>query len=159
MTAFKTRFGLYEYNIMPLGLCGGPGSFQLYINDVLREYLDAFCTAYIDDILIYSKSVKEHKIHVRKVLEALRAARLQLDIGKCEFFVTETTYLGLIISDKGIRMDPQKVLAIKEWASPKNVRDIQAFVGFANFYRRFVRGFSEIASPLIKLPRKNTVFA
>ena len=102
--------------------------------------------------------MKEHKVHVRKVLEALRAG-LQLDIEKCEFFVTETTYLGLIISDNGIRMDPQKVAAIKEWLSPKNVRDIQAFVGFANFYRRFVRGFSEIAWPLIKLTKKNTVFA
>ena len=159
MTAFKTRYGLYEYEVMPFGLCGGPGSFQHYINDILREFLDVFCTAYIDDILIYSRSVKEHKVHVRKVLEALRAAGLQLDIEKCEFFVTETTYLGLIISDKGIQMDPQKVAAIKEWLSPKNVRDIQAFVGFANFYRRFVRGFSEIASPLIKLTKKNKVFA
>ena len=159
MTAFKTRYGLFEYEVLPFGLSGGPGSFQHYINDVLREYLDAFCTAYIDDILVYSKSKKEHKIHVRKVLEALRSAGLQLDIEKCEFFVTETTYLGLIISDKGIKMDPRKVQTIKDWITPKNIKDIQAFVGFANFYRRFVKGFSAIASPLIKLTKKGTVFS
>ena len=159
MTAFKTRYGLFEYDVLPFGLSGGPGSFQHYINDVLREYLDAFCTAYIDDILIYSKSRKEHSIHVRKVLTALREAGLQLDIEKCEFFVTETTYLGLIISNKGIRMDPRKVQTIKDWITPKNVKDIQAYVGFANFYRRFVKNFSAIAAPLIKLTRKSVIFS
>ena len=143
-------------------MSGGPGSFQHYINDVLREYLDAFCTAYIDDILIYSKSRKEHRIHVRKVLTALRDAGLQLDIEKCEFFVTETTYLGLIISNKGIRMDPRKVQTIKDLITPKNVKDIQAFVGFANFYRRFVKNFFAMAAPLIKLiklTRKSVIFS
>ena len=114
---------------------------------------------YIDDILIYSKSRKEHRIHVRKVLTGLREAGLQLDIGKCEFFVTETTYLGLIISNKGIRMDPRKVQTIKDWITPKNVKDIQAFVGFANFYRRFVKNFSAMAAPLIKLTRKSVIFS
>ena len=159
MTAFKTRYGLFEYDVLPFGLSGGPGSFQHYINDVLREYLDAFCTAYIDDILIYSKSRKEHRIHVRKVLTALREAGLQLDIEKCEFFVTETTYLGLIISSKGIRMDTRKIQTIKDWITPKNVKDIQAFVGFANFYRRFVKNFSAMAAPLIKLTRKCVIFS
>ena len=137
-TAFRTRYGLFEYLVMPFGLCGAPSSFQGYINDVLREYLDIFCTAYIDDILIYSNSMSEHKGHVRKVLTALRKAGLQLDISKCEFHVTETIYLGLIISKDGIRMDPNKIETIQNWNTPENLKDVQAFIGFANFYRRFV---------------------
>ena len=117
---------------MPFGLCGAPSSFQEYINDVLREYLDIFCTAYIDDILIYSNSLKEHKDHVRKVLMALQKAGLQLDISKCEFHVTETIYLGLIISKDGIRMDPKKIETIQNWNTPENLKDVQAFIGFAN---------------------------
>ena len=143
---------------MPFGLCGAPYSFQEYINDVLREYLDIFCTAYIDDILIYSNSMSEHKGHVRKVLTALRKAGLQLDISKCEFHVTETIYLGLIISKDGIRMDPKKIETIQNWNTPKNLKDVQAFIGFANFYRRFVKGFSRIAGPLTAMSKKKSSF-
>ena len=99
---------------MPFGLANGPSSFQTYINDVLHGMLDVFCTAYIDDILIYSNSMKEHKEHVRKVLEALQKAGLQADIKKCEFHVTEVNYLDLVITSTGIRMDPRKVSAVQE---------------------------------------------
>ena len=157
-TAFRTRYGLYEYLVMPFGLCGAPSSFQEYINDVLREYLDIFCTAYIDDILLYSNSLKEHKDHVRKVLMALQKAGLQLDISKCEFHVTETIYLGLIISKDGIRMDPKKIETIQNWNTPENLKDVQAFIGFANFYRRFVKGFSRIAGPLTAMSKKKIPF-
>jgi hypothetical protein len=100
---------------MPFGLTNTSASFQNLINDTLRQYLDDFCTAYLDDILIYSKTLKEHKRHVRLVLEALTEAGLHLDINKCEFHVSEVKYLGLIISDKDIRMDPEKIRAIMEW--------------------------------------------
>ena len=111
-TTFRTRYGLYKYLVMPFGLANGPSSFQNYINDVLHGMLDVFCTAYIDDILIYSNSEKEHRNHVKRILSALREAGLQADIDKCEFHVNEVNYLGLIIMNNGIRMDPHKVSAV-----------------------------------------------
>jgi Reverse transcriptase (RNA-dependent DNA polymerase) len=111
-TAFRTRYGLFEYNVVPFGLSNAPSAFQHFINDVLHEHLDEFCSAYIDDILIYSDDLESHQKHVRWVLEATRKAGLQLDIEKCEFHVSEVTYLGLIISTEGIRMDPYKVEAV-----------------------------------------------
>jgi hypothetical protein len=105
-TAFRTRYGLFEYLVMPFGLANAPSTFQHFVNDVLRPFLDVFCTAYIDDILIYSNSLREHKKHVRLVLEALKEAGLQLDIDKSEFHKTEVTYLGYVISTEGVKMDP-----------------------------------------------------
>jgi hypothetical protein len=157
-TAFRTRWGLFEYLVMPFGVKNGPGTFQQYVNDTLREFLDVFVTAYIDDILIYSSSLSEHRKHVRMVLERLRDAGLQCDIKKCKFHASEVTYLGLIISRDGIKMDPEKVAAIMNWGSPSNVRDIRGFLGFANFYRRFIDHFSKIAQPLVNLTRKNVKF-
>jgi Reverse transcriptase (RNA-dependent DNA polymerase)/RNase H-like domain found in reverse transcriptase len=158
MTAFRTRYGLFEYLVMPFGLANAPSSFQHYVNDVLRPFLDLFATAYIDDILIYSNSLSEHRKHVRQVLEALREAGLQLDIDKCEFHQTEVLYLGLVITTDGIRMDPKKIEAILAWQEPKNVKDVRAFIGFANFYRRFIDLFSTIVAPLISLTKKDVPF-
>ena len=157
-TAFRTRYGLYESLVMPFGLANAPSTFQQYINSVLYEYLDDFCTAYINDILIYSNSKAEHKEHVRKVLKRLRDAGLQVDIDKYAFSVTEVKYLGLIITTKGIRMDPEKLSAVLEWLPPKNIKDVQSFLGFANFYRRFIQGFSAIAGPLTQLTKKDHAF-
>ena len=114
LTAFKTRWGLFESLVMPFGLTNAPASWQTFINDILGPFLDDFCTAYIDDILIYSQNMKDHREHVRKVLAKLKEHGIQIDIDKCEFHVTETKYLGLIISSDGIRMDPEKVAAIIE---------------------------------------------
>ena len=158
-TAFRTRYGLYESLVMPFGLANAPSTFQGYINSVLHEYLDNFCTAYIDDILIYSNSKAEHREHVRKVLERLREAGLQVDIDKCAFSITEVKYLGLIITTRGIQMDPEKVSAVVDWLPPKNVKDVQSFLGFTNFYRRFIQGFSAVASPLTKLTKKDHAFS
>lgn len=133
---------------MPFGLCNAPGTFQSYINEAVREYLDLFCTAYIDDILVYSESEKEHTEHVLKVLRKLKERNLQLDIDKCEFDVKEVKYLGLIITTEGIQMDPGKVAAIREWQTPKSAKDVLAFTGFAGFYRRFIPRFSDIVRPL-----------
>ena len=157
-TSFKTRFGTYQYQVLPFGLTNGPATYQHYMNDVLFEYLDDFCTAYLDDILVYSKTLKEHKKHVRLVLQRLREAGLQVDIEKCEFHVQETTFLGLIISTEGIKMDPAKVEAVKEWPAPTTVKHVQAFLGFCNFYRRFIKNFGGIAQPLTKLTKKDNTF-
>jgi hypothetical protein len=159
LTAFRTRYGLFEYLVMPFGLANAPSTFQHYVNDVLRPYLDVFCTAYIDDILIFSDNLSEHRKHVELVLQALREAGLQLDIDKCEFHKTEVLYLGLVITTNGIRMDPKKVEAVTNWESPSNVKDVRAFIGFANFYRRFISDFSRLAAPLVRLTRKDVPFS
>ncbi|TKA54567.1 hypothetical protein B0A49_13613 [Cryomyces minteri] len=158
-TAFRTRYGLFEYLVMPFGLANAPSSFQHYINSILHEYLDVFCTAYIDDILVYSNSLAEHKTHVQKVLAALQKAGLQLDIEKCEFHVTQVTYLGIVTTTDGIKMDPKKVASVQEWPVPVDVKDVQAFIGVANFYRRFVKGFSKLAAPMISLTKKGAPFS
>jgi transposase InsO family protein len=152
-TAFLTRYGLYEYLVTPFGLCNAPGTFQRLINSTLQEFLDNFCTAYMDDILIYSETEEEHTEHVRKVLEKLRQANLFVDIKKCEFHVKTVKYLGLIISTEGISMDPAKVETIKQWQRPKCMKDVQQFLGFANFYRRFIRNYSNITKPLVELTK------
>ena len=144
---------------MPFGLTGGPASWQRFINNLLWKYLNDFCTAYLDNILIYSLSMKEHRIHVRKVLTKLREAGIQADMDKCEFHVIETKYLGLIVSTDGIKIDPAKVDAIKQWDSPTCVREICSFIGFCNFYRWFIRDFSKIAGPLNTLTKKEVKFA
>ena len=159
LTAFRTRFGLYESLVMPFGMTGAPATFQRYINDALREYLDVFCTAYLDDILIYSRTREEHTEHLRLVLGALRDAGLFAKREKCEFFVEETKFLGLIIGRDGIRMDPDKVETVANWKTPTCVTDVQAFIGFGNFYRRFVRNFSGITKPLTRLTRKDVTFS
>ena len=120
--------------------------------------LDEFCTAYIDNILIYSNSKKEHQTHVQKVIAALKKAGLQENINKCEFYVTKISYLGLIISIKGIRIDPKKVETVQNWEHLTYVRDVQAFIGFANFYCRFIRAFSNVVHPMIANIKKNTIF-
>ncbi|THC87386.1 hypothetical protein EYZ11_013167 [Aspergillus tanneri] len=160
MTAFRTRFGLYEWLVTPFGLANAPSTFQRYINWILRDFLDEFASAYLDDILIFSSgSLAEHRSHVNKVLERLQRAGLQLDIDKCEFEVKSTKYLGFIIeAGKGVRMDPAKVKAILEWAVPTTVKGVRSFLGFANFYRRFIRNYADIAAPLNQLTQKGHEF-
>ena len=152
-TAFLTRYGLFEYVVMPFGLCNAPGTFQSFINEVLREYLDDFCTAYLDDILIYSNDRVQHEAHVKLVLKSLQKAGIFLDINKCDFDVKEIKYLGLIITTEGVRMDPKKVEVIQQWKAPRCVKDVQSFLGFTNFYRRFIKGCSKIAVPLSSLTK------
>lgn len=155
-TAFCTRFGSFEWLVMPMGLAGAPASFQRYINGTLAQYLDDFCAAYLDDVLIYTDgSEADHWEKVQLVLQKLEAAGLQLDLKKCEFARKKVKYLGFIIElGKGISVDPDKVAAIKSWEAPANVKAVQSFVGFANFYRDFIPQFSNIAEPLLCLTRK-----
>jgi hypothetical protein len=153
-TAFITRFGLFETLVMLFGLGNAPATFQNYINNLLYDLLDKTCTAYLDDVLVYSESKKEHRAHVREVVKHLMDAGLQIDINKYEFETTRCKYLGLIITPDGINMDEAKVKAITAWQPPKTVWDLQKFLGFANFYQRFIRNFSKIAQPLNDLLRK-----
>ena len=158
LTTMATRFGAFKWKVLPFGLTGGPASWQQFINNVLWEYLNKFCTAYLDDILIYSSNLRKHKEHVRLVLAKLREFGIQADVDKCEFYVTETKYLGLIISTEDIKMDPAKVKAIQDWSTPTCVKDVRAFIGFCNFYRRFVLNFLKVARPLNALTKKEVKF-
>ena len=159
MTAFNTRYGLFESMVMPFGLSNAPATFQSRINEILHPYLDVFCTAYIDDVLVYSDTLEQHRSHVKCVLAALQEAGLQLDIGKCEFETTQVTYLGLVISDQGVQMDSSKVSCILDWHTPQDLKDVQGFLGFANFYRRFIKDFSRLVKPLVNLTRKGARFS
>ena len=156
-TIFRIRYGLFESLIMNFGLCRAPSFFQNYINDILYEYLNTFCSAYIDDIFIYSKTKKEHMKHVQQVFQKLQKAGFQLDIDKCEFFVKEVKYLGLIITSEGIKMDQEKLSAVFDWSILQILKDIQSFLNFANFYKRFIRDFSKLAAPLNALVKKNSL--
>ena len=157
-TTFVTSLGAYKYRVLPFGLTNGPASYQQYMNDILFQYINDFCQVYLDDILIYSKTKKEHVQHVRQVLQKLRDAGLQVDILKCEFHVQETKFLGLLVSINGLRMDPSKVQAVANWAVPTNLKETQAFLGFCNFYRRFIKGFSKIVRPFVQLTKKEAIF-
>ena len=152
-TAFRTVLGHYEYLVMPFGLTNAPASFQSMINDVLREYLDEFVVVYLDDILIYSETLEEHKEHVHKILKRLQNANLLVEPEKCKFLAQEVDYLGYTIRPGEIRMQESKLSAIKEWPTPTNIKDVRAFLGFANFYRSkdTVRSYH----PLPISPRRN----
>jgi hypothetical protein len=159
-TAFRTRYGLFEWNVTPFGLTGAPATFQRYINQVLQEYLDDFVSAYVDDIIIYSsESLADHRRKVRKVLQKLREAGLQCDIAKSEFEQDSVKYLGFIIrARQGICVDPKKVEAIRSWEVPRSTKDIRSFLGFANFYRTFIPRFADLSAPLTRLTKKDTLF-
>lgn len=147
-TAFRTPWGLFEYLVMPFGLANAPACFQRFIQWVLREYLDIFCFVYIDDILIFSKTDDEHLDHVDNILAALSEHNLTASLEKCSFFQTTVTFLGFIISTTGISMDPEKLKKISEWPLPGSLKSLQRFLGFSNFYRRFIKNFSGVAGPL-----------
>ena len=152
-TAFRTRYGHFEYLVMPFGLTNAPATFQSYINRALRGLVDDFCVVYLDDILIFSRSQEEHDGHIAEVLQRLREHELYAQPGKCSFYQEEIEFLGFVINSKGVKMDPVRVNTIKEWKPPSTYRDLQVFLGFCNFYRRFIKDFSNIAQPLHNLLR------
>jgi hypothetical protein len=147
-TAFRTRYGWFEYLVIPFGLTNAPASFQNLINDTLRQYLDISVIVYLDDILMFSKTREKHITHVKQVLDKLQQNQLWAKAEKCTFFKHEVDVLGYLVSDHGVRMDPKKVDAVLSWPTPKSVYDIQIFLGFANFYRRFIRAYSKVTTPL-----------
>ncbi|KAE8667313.1 Kinesin-3 [Hibiscus syriacus] len=157
-TAFRTRYGHYEFSVISFGLTNAPAAFMDLMHRVFRPYLDQFVVVFIDDILVYSRSEAEHEEHLRIVLQTLRENNLYAKLSKCEFWLSEVTFLGHIISADGIRVDPSKVEAILNWKQPRNVSEIRSFLGLAGYYRHFVEGFSLIAAPLTKLLRKDVLF-
>ena len=157
-TAFRTKRGLYEYLVMPFGLTNAPASFQTMINDVLREYIDMFVVVYLDDILIFSTTLGQHKEHVHQVLRKLQDANLLVESDKCEFHKQHVKFLGYEITPGFIGMDPDKVKAVREWPHPTNVKEVRAFLGFVNFYRKYVKNFGGIGIPLTDLTKKDQPF-
>ncbi|KAG1957249.1 retrotransposable element [Pimephales promelas] len=157
-TAFNTPRGHFEYLVMPFGLSNSPAVFQALVNDVLRDMVDQFIYVYLDDILIFSSSLQEHVQHVRRVLQRLLENGLFVKAEKCVFHAQSVPFLGYIVSSEGIRMDPEKVKAVVDWPIPDSRKALQRFLGFANFYRRFIRNFSQLASPLIALTSPRTAF-
>ncbi len=154
-TAFRTRYGHYEYTVMPFGLKNAPATFQRLINDTLREYLDDFAITYLDDILIYSDDLEMHHSHVHKVLGKLNERALYVKKSKSRFETKEIKFLGYVIRPGQIEKDPEKTGAVRNWPPPKRVKEVQAFLGLTNYYRKFVPNYARIAEPLTRLTRKD----
>jgi hypothetical protein len=157
-TAFSIRYGLYEYLVMSFGLTNALTHFMYLINSVFMSELDKFIVVFIDDILIYSKSEKEHAQHLRVILQWLRDHQLYAKFSKCVFWLKEVPFLGHVISADGIAVDPNKVQEVLDWKSPKSVMQIRSFLELAGYYRWFIPNFSKIAKPMIQLLEKEAKF-
>ncbi|GJW88629.1 putative reverse transcriptase domain-containing protein [Tanacetum coccineum] len=157
-TAFRTRYGHYEFQVMPFGLTNAPAVFMDLMNRVCKPYLDKFVIVFIDDILIYSKNKQEHEEHLKLILELLKKEELYAKFSKCEFWIPKVQFLGHVIDSEGIHVDPAKIESIKDWTSPKSPTEIRQFLGLVGYYRRFIEGFSKIAKPMTKLTQKKVKF-
>ncbi|GJT78661.1 reverse transcriptase domain-containing protein [Tanacetum coccineum] len=157
-TAFRTRYEHYEFQVMPFGLTNAPAVFMDLMNRVCKPYLDKFVIVFIDDILIYSRNEKEHEEHLKTILELLKKEELYAKFSKCEFWINTVKFLGHVIDSSGIHVDPAKIEAVKNWASPTTPSEIRQFLGLAGYYRRFIKGFSKIAKPMTELTQKNQRF-
>ncbi|WZZ63529.1 hypothetical protein YC2023_074899 [Brassica napus] len=157
-TAFRTRYGQYEFVVMPFGLTNAPAAFMRLMNEVFHDYLDMFVIIFIDDILVYSRSKEEHKEHLRLVMDRLRNQKLFAKFSKCLFWKREIGFLGHIVSGEGVAADLEKVQAIREWPRPTTVTEVRSFLGLAGYYWKFVKDFSSIAKPLTKLNGKGVPF-
>ena len=158
LTSFNTRYGSYEFVVMPMGISNGPSSFMRLMNDVLRPYIDKFCVAFLDDVLIYSRSETEHLEHVSQVLDALNAANLKCKITKCSFAQESTSFLGFCVSKDGVSVDPKKVSAVTNWPLPHDLTSTRSFLGFTGFFRRFIKDYAKISAPLSSLTRSTVPF-
>ncbi|KAA0064141.1 pol protein [Cucumis melo var. makuwa] len=157
-TAFRSRYGHYEFIVMSFGLTNAPAVFMDLMNRVFKDFLDTFVIVFIDDILIYSKIKAEHEEHLHQVLETLRANKLYSKFSKCEFWLKKVTFLSYVVFSEGVSVDPAKIEAVTCWPRPSTVSEIRSFLGLAGYYRRFVEDFSRIASPLTQLTKKGTPF-
>ncbi|GJW23174.1 putative reverse transcriptase domain-containing protein [Tanacetum coccineum] len=157
-TAFRTRYGHYEFQVMPFGLTNAPAVFMDLMNRVCKPYLEKFVIVFIDNVLIYSRNEKEHEEHLKTILELLKKEELYAKFSKCEFWIHTVKFLGHVIDSSGIHVDPTKIEAVKNWASPTTPSEICQFLGLASYYRRFIEGFSKVAKPMTELMQKNQKF-
>jgi hypothetical protein len=157
-TAFKTKFGLYEWLVISFGLTNSPRTFMRLMNEVLCSFIGKFVVIYFNDILIYSKSLDEHIEHLDAVFDALREACLFANLEKCTFCTDRVAFLGYVVTPQGIEVDEAKIEAIKSWPIPATLTQLRSFLGLAEFYRCFVRDFSTIAAPLNDLTKKGVPF-
>ena len=158
-TAFSTGHGLWQFTVMPFGLCNAPATFERLMELVLAGLPWNVCLLYLDDILVHAKTFEEEIENLREVFGRFRAANLKLNPKKCELFREEVLYLGHMVTEEGISTEPSKVEAVTTWPTPKNKRDLRAFLGLCSYYRKFIKSFADIAGPLYKLTEKQTVFA
>jgi hypothetical protein len=147
-TTFRTRYGHYKFFALPFGLTNAPTLFMDLMNWVFQPYLDKFVVVFIDDILVYLNSFKEHEGHLRQALRTLRSHQLYAKLSKCEFWLERVTFLGHVISAKGVFIDLYKVEAVLKWERPTSVTKIRSFLGLAKYYWKFIDGFSLIVTPL-----------
>jgi hypothetical protein len=152
------RYGYYEFVVVPFGLTNSPATFMCLMNNVLSKFLDKFVLVFIDDILVYSKNREEHEEHLRLVLQVIREHQFYAKFNKCYFFQKQIHYLGHVLSEEGVAVDPEKIRSIIEWPTPRDVLDIISFMGLAGYYRRFIEGFSKIVCPITALQKKGTKF-
>jgi hypothetical protein len=157
-TAFSMRYGLYEYLVMSFGLTNAPAHFMYLLNSVFMPELDKFMVVFIDDILIYSENEEDHAEHLRVVLTRLREHKLYAKFSKCEFWLREVPFLGHVLSDGGIVVDPTKVQEVLDWKAPISMHEVQSFLGLAGYYRRFILDFCKIAKSMTRLLQKDTSF-
>nr|GEZ89940.1 putative reverse transcriptase domain-containing protein [Tanacetum cinerariifolium] len=157
-TAFRTRYGHFEFTVMPFHLTNAPAVFMDLMNRVCRPYLDKFVIVFIDDILIYSKSKEGHEVHLKLILELLKKEKLFGKFLKCELWLQEVHFIGYVVNSEGIHVDPNKIEAVKNWKPPKTPTEIRLFLGLAGYYRRFIASFLKIAKPLTLLTQKNKKF-
>ncbi len=158
LITFRIKYEIYKYLIMSFELINESFTFQNFMNDTLMNYLEEFVVAYLDDIIVYNNNKKKHIQHVRKILQRLRETNIQIDVNKCEFHIIETKFLDMIINRDEIKINFEKIKAIVEWDTSNHLKEIQTFLKFVNFYRRFIKHFSTIVKSLIRLTRKNQSF-
>lgn len=155
-TAFTTKFGQFQFNVMPFGLMNAPASFQQLMNRILKEYIDKFVIVYLDDILIYSKNKEEHEKHIRMILTGLKNNNLKINKTKCEWFMDELTFMGHVITTTGIKVDPDKIKSIQNWKTPTNKTELRSFLGLCGYYRRYIRDHANITKEMTKLTGNET---
>ncbi|MBW0579218.1 hypothetical protein O181_118933 [Austropuccinia psidii MF-1] len=157
LTCFRTKYGSYEYLVMPFALTNAPASFQNLVNDIFQDLLNVYVVVYLDDIMVFSKSEEEHVTHVSTVLSRLRANNLFSKASKFLFHVSSVVYLGYVVSSEGLKMDQGNVQQMLNWPPPRNLKALQSFLGFANFYSRFIKNYSKISS-LTSFLKKDSCF-